>query len=124
MSLAIIFKRLYINLNDFFLIFNFIKKKNFSEHSIDQMKKYGWYDVMMCFTDEIDKAYTDFDNIKFPYFSWKLFFKILKFDFKNISKFPYWFWFYFVLVQIRSYLFYKGDYLPFHVFWVSYKKIK
>ena len=124
MSLAIIFKRVYINLNDFFLIYNFLKKSKFSKESIYQMKKYGWYDIMNCFIGEIEIAFKNIENIIFPYFSKKLFFKVLKFDTKNLFNFPYWFWFYFLLSQIRSYIFYQGHYLPFHVFWISYKKLK
>lgn len=124
MSLSIIFKRVYINLNDFFLIYNFLKKSKFSKESIYEMKKYGWYDIMKCFINEIKATFKNIENVKFPYFSKKLFFKVLKFDLKNLSNFPYWFWFYFLLSQLRSFIFYRGHYLPFNVFWIPYRMLK
>lgn len=124
MSLGIIFKRVYINLNDFFLIYNFLKKSKFSKESIREMKKYGWYEIMKCFIDEIKSTFENIEDVKFPYFSKKLFFKVLKFDFKSLLNFPYWFWFYFFLSQLRSFIFYRGHYLPFNVFWIPYRMLR
>lgn len=124
MSLAIIFKRKFINLNDYFLILNFIKKNNFSKKSKIEMKKYGWQETMQIFTYEIKKIEKNIGKTKFPYFSWKLFFSIIKFQIKKGYKFPFVYWAYFILAQIRSYILYKGHYLPFHVFWIPYNKLK
>lgn len=118
---SIIFKRMSINLIDYYYLKN-INSKDINWDKIKyQAKKYNWeksLNKFLNFFENIDPSKDEFPAL----FNFSLYSEIFKEKIKNRT-FSINYFAYFILARSRYYLLNK-KHLPFHVYWFPYKKLK